>query len=310
MDISIKHLQALVWVADMGSFRRAAERLHTTQPNVSTRIAVLESRVGQRLMERDAGSVRLTPKGTELLAQARKVLRALDEFAEAAQASSLPGGVLRLGVTELVARLWLKNFVKIMRERFGHISLELTVDLSSVLDAELSRHALDLAVHNGPFRHAVNGVVDLASYPFAWVAAPALGLDILRSDAPYSLFLPARSTAPYEQIAAHCATSLRPARLVPSSSVEVVLQMACEAMGVALVPRAMAQDALLAGRLIELDYPWLPAPLVFQARFHAQQSISAVAAAATLAAQCAAEWSEQRAAADGDGVSASGAEER
>ncbi|MHC4782921.1 MAG: helix-turn-helix domain-containing protein [Planctomycetota bacterium] len=35
----MKHLEAFVWVADLGSFRKAADRLNTTQPNISSRIA-------------------------------------------------------------------------------------------------------------------------------------------------------------------------------------------------------------------------------------------------------------------------------
>jgi DNA-binding transcriptional LysR family regulator len=64
----LKHVEAFVTVADLGSFRRAAARPNTTQPNTSNRIAQLESRLGQSLLERDAGSVRLTPAGRRHLA--------------------------------------------------------------------------------------------------------------------------------------------------------------------------------------------------------------------------------------------------
>ena len=60
MKINLKQLEAFVWVADLGSFRKAADRLNTTQPNVSSRIALLEGAMKRKLMERDAGSVRLT----------------------------------------------------------------------------------------------------------------------------------------------------------------------------------------------------------------------------------------------------------
>jgi len=36
---TLKQLEALVWVADLGSFRKAAQHLNTTQPNISSRIA-------------------------------------------------------------------------------------------------------------------------------------------------------------------------------------------------------------------------------------------------------------------------------
>lgn len=57
-QVSLKQLEAFVAVADLGTFRRAAERLNTTQPNISARIAQLEAQMKVSLMERDAGSVR------------------------------------------------------------------------------------------------------------------------------------------------------------------------------------------------------------------------------------------------------------
>jgi len=56
MNINFKQIEAFVWVADLGSFRHAAERLNTTQPNISTRISNLEEMIGAKVMERDAGS--------------------------------------------------------------------------------------------------------------------------------------------------------------------------------------------------------------------------------------------------------------
>jgi len=73
-QISIKQLEAFVQVSDYGSFRRAAERLHTTQPNISARIAGLEAQLDLRLLDRDAGSVRLTPAGAMLLPKARSTI--------------------------------------------------------------------------------------------------------------------------------------------------------------------------------------------------------------------------------------------
>ena len=60
---NLKHIEAFVLVADLGSFRRAAERLYKTQPNIFNRIAQLEVQLGLVPMERDAGSVCLMRKG-------------------------------------------------------------------------------------------------------------------------------------------------------------------------------------------------------------------------------------------------------
>ena len=71
---TLKQLESFVWVAKLGSFRATAERLNTTQPNISVRISQLETVLGVRLFHRDSGSVALTPMGHSLLGQAERVL--------------------------------------------------------------------------------------------------------------------------------------------------------------------------------------------------------------------------------------------
>ena len=74
---TLKQLESFVWVAKLGSFRATAERLNTTQPNISVRISQLEAVLGVRLFHRDSGSVALTPIGHSLLGQAERVTQLL-----------------------------------------------------------------------------------------------------------------------------------------------------------------------------------------------------------------------------------------
>src|SRR3954462_11160749 len=60
-------------VAHARSFSRAAEALSLTQPSVSHQIALLETEVGVRLLERGRGGLRLTEAGTVLLDHADHV---------------------------------------------------------------------------------------------------------------------------------------------------------------------------------------------------------------------------------------------
>ncbi|MFD2854384.1 LysR family transcriptional regulator [Seohaeicola zhoushanensis] len=118
MAVTLKQLEAFVWIADLGSFRAAAERLNTTQPNISARIAALEEILNVTLMERDAGSVRLTPRGRDLLDHARAVLRQTEALIAASGQKALFDGTLRLGVTEMIVHTWLKDFLRALRAQF------------------------------------------------------------------------------------------------------------------------------------------------------------------------------------------------
>ena len=79
--MNYKRLETFVWVASLGNFRKAAERLHTTQPAISARISGLEAELGVKLFEREGGSspIALTSKGKELLPYVEKILYQTDQ---------------------------------------------------------------------------------------------------------------------------------------------------------------------------------------------------------------------------------------
>ena len=216
MNISLKQLEAFIWVVDLGSFRKAADRLNTTQPNISSRIASLESELGVTLMERDAGSVRLTSKGQELLDHARDVLRATDNLIEVANQDALIDGQLRLGVTEMIIHTWMREFLRVLKDRYPKITVELTVDLSANLEKDLFERALDLAFQSGPFSMQTSGNVELGIYPMIWIASPEIGLHqgeavSVEDLVSFPILTHARGTAPHKEIAQHFATRRNPA---------------------------------------------------------------------------------------------------
>jgi DNA-binding transcriptional LysR family regulator len=293
MGITIKQLEAFVHVADLGGFNRAAERLGTTQPNISARIAALEGLLGVTLMERDPGSGRLTPRGSEMLVQARRVLSALDALKTGAENASLIDGVLRLGVTELVAHTWLRAFLDAMRQRFPKVAVELSVDLSVNVERDLMARSIDLAFHNAPFLREVDGARDLGSWPLTWVAAPGTVAPTAKtlavgSLASQTIITHSRGARVHDEIAGHFSQVGHPAQgLVSSSNLAVCLQMALAGFGIAAVPEAMAGDALSQGTLMRVPYSWTPAPLAFQARFETERSPGHVQSAADIAADVA-----------------------
>lgn len=268
-------------------------RLGTTQPNISTRIAALEERLGVTLMERDAGSVRLTPKGAEMLGKAREVLRAFEAFVAAVDDGALFEGVIRLGVTEMIAHSWLHEFLQSLKQIYPHVIVELSVDLSVNLTRMLFDHSIDLAFQSGPLGpRNTSGEVELDEYAFAWVAAPSLGIDAARPQLSdliaFPLLIQARGTLPYQQLADHIAEhDARDARLSPSTSMSAGLQMAIEGLGVACMPKAMVAENISSGELVQVNYGWTPEPLKFLARYHEESAAIYVREAAALAARIA-----------------------
>ena len=96
-----KHnLNAFITVAETKSFSSAAEILHVTQSTISKRIALLESTMGQKLFDRIARQVSVTPAGAELLPRAKHMVQ---EYQNAIQAindlSGSTSGILRLAIS-------------------------------------------------------------------------------------------------------------------------------------------------------------------------------------------------------------------
>ncbi len=299
MSLNLKQLEAFVSAADLGSFSKAAVRLNTTQPNISLRIASLETVLETILMERDAGSVRLTARGRDLLIYARRVLQATEDLKFASENAASIEGTLRLGVTEMIVHTWLSDFLERLTETFPSIAVELTVDVSVTLDKDLADRSLDLAFQSGPFRYPVTGSEALGTYSLTWFAAPSVaaqfeGPATLEDMLAFPILTHAKNTQPYAELDAHLrqVTGVVP-RLVPSNNLSACLHMTAKGMGIATLLQAMVADELAAGRLVEIDYAWRPAPLSFFARYDADRAPKYVATAAQLAREVAEEFATQ-----------------
>ena len=286
--INLKQLEAFVQVAQLQSFRRAAEKLNTTQPNISAHITKLEALIDTQLMHRDAGSVRLTSAGETLLPQAQAVLKSLDKLIVTSKNTALFEGVLRLGITEIIAHTWLGTFLTHFNERFPNINVELTVDLSANLSEQLNNHAIDIAFQSGPFDQPSTATQTLSSYNFIWVAAPSLGLPnkalTISQLTAQPIVTHARNTRPFQQIQQHLLQNQQPlARFVTSTNIAACMQMAMAGLGIACLPYTMVKGAITDQSLMVLDYDWQPEDLQFYARYHDQTAPTYIQQAADIA---------------------------
>ncbi|MFB7476268.1 LysR substrate-binding domain-containing protein [Kitasatospora sp. NPDC056184] len=128
---TLRQFEYLVTVVDTGSFTRAAELLHVTQPALSHQVRALEKAVGGPLLERLPRAVRLTPMGRAVLPHARAALADAERLRAAArQAAGLAGGELELatvysvslGILPPVLRAWRAAHpgVRIRLREFAH----------------------------------------------------------------------------------------------------------------------------------------------------------------------------------------------
>jgi DNA-binding transcriptional LysR family regulator len=88
MAVTLRQLEYFVAVVDEGSFTRAAEVLHVTQPGLSHQFQALERELGGPLLERMPRKVRPTPAGRAVLPHARACLAHADLAASAGRRAS------------------------------------------------------------------------------------------------------------------------------------------------------------------------------------------------------------------------------
>ncbi|QDC09556.1 LysR family transcriptional regulator [Oceanicola sp. D3] len=146
MNLTLRQLRYFVALAETGSFVRAAEIVHVSQPALSQQIKEMESQTGLRLVERQPRRAVLTPAGHELLTHAKAVLNAMDALEQAARWQEGLGGRLSLGVIPTIAPYLLPVALPLIRSR--NLRLELRVreaQTERVLDA-LEAGRLDAAV--------------------------------------------------------------------------------------------------------------------------------------------------------------------
>src|SRR5258705_787510 len=85
MVLCLRQLESFLTVVDEGSFTRAAELLHVSQPGLSHQIQAMERELGGPLLERLPRKVRLTPAGRTVLPHARASLAHAERVSSAAK---------------------------------------------------------------------------------------------------------------------------------------------------------------------------------------------------------------------------------
>jgi LysR family hydrogen peroxide-inducible transcriptional activator len=152
---TLRQLEYLLAVADTLHFRRASERVNTTQPTLSEQLKALEDRLGAQLVERNRSRVVLTPVGVEVVDIARRMLRDAQEIRAITQRhGGTLAGVVRLGVSPTVGAYMLSRVIPVLHKRFPDLRLHVRESLPQTLSRGLDEGTFDLIITPLPIRGA------------------------------------------------------------------------------------------------------------------------------------------------------------
>lgn len=291
--MTFEQLKTFFWVARLGGFRKASERLSLSQPAISTRIATLEAELAVRLLERTSKGIVLTKPGALLLGYAEQILFVQEEIMKRVANSAEMEGLFRIGSSETIAQSWLPGFLKAFAQEYPRVNIDLTVDISVNLRNSLLERHIDLALLMGPVSEFSVENLTLPKFHLHWYKARGTPAVDLRRTPVISY---ASKTRPYRELMAELSRRIGPdLRVYSSASLSASLQMIAAGIAVGPYPRALAAHLLETNQIEEFDPGFQPSPLEFTASYLGEPRSFLAERAAEIALTVAEDWDRSQA---------------
>ncbi|MEM6891178.1 MAG: LysR family transcriptional regulator [Pseudomonadota bacterium] len=290
--MTFDQIKTFLWVARLGGFRKAAERLNLSQPAVSSRISNLEQELRVPLFRRDPGELILTKHGTLMLWYAEQMLFVEEEIKQRVANPSEAEGLFRVGASETIAQAWLPDFLTAFSEQYPRVNVDLTVDISLNLRAALLERKLDLAILMGPVSEFSVENISLPPFDLHWYRSTTNAQTDL-SKIPVISY--SSKTRPYRELMSELSRRVGPKlQVYASASLSASLKMIAAGIAVGPYPRALANDFLKAGQIVEFDPGFRPQPLSFTASYLSEPRSFLVENSAGIARDVAEIWNNTR----------------
>lgn len=242
----------IVIIAEEGSLSKAAGRLYISQPALSRCLQKSEMELGEKLFFRTPSGLKLTYAGTCFLKNAYKILKYYNDMEmEFCEINNMRKGTLNLGSAEKVASLILPQILPQYNRLYPNIKINLQEFNSHVLEDKLVNGAIDIATlclpiksesisyecfYEDPIYIALpeNHPANQYAYYKAGIKGPYLDLThLIGSD--FILTQKHKKTRQAADRVLECIGTTEP--FMVSQSIETVIGMVANGMGVSLVPQ-------------------------------------------------------------------------
>ncbi len=252
--MELRQLRYFVAVAEELHFRRAAERLHVSQPPVSQQIRALEEEMGCRLLARTRRRVELTAAGEAFLRDARAILGELEGAVGAARRIDA-GQTGRLRINFVGSALL--SIVPAAVQRFRAARPEVEIELRERSTVEqlraVSAAVVDLALVRPPIEVDPELRIEIvvrertvAALPVDHKLARLRRIPVRRRAAePLVLFPRAQAPGFHDLLVSSLATADSPPRIVQyAPEMTTIIGLVAAGIGFSLVPASVARLTL------------------------------------------------------------------
>lgn len=260
MNVNYEYYRIFYYAANYQSFTRAANVLHSSQPNVTRAIGKLEQALGCALFVRSSQGVTLTPEGEALfrhVAVAQEHLQKGED--ELAGCARLESGALSISTSATALGIFLLGRLQLFHDRYPGIRLRLWNHSTPQAITALERGAADLAVVTAPAHtEAPLRETPLQQFQDILIGGPAFAELAqaplhLRQLAGQPLICLGRETmtyAFYSRLFSRYGLTLQPDTEVATAD-QILPLVQCN-LGLAFVPEPFAREALEQGQVLRL----------------------------------------------------------
>ena len=245
-------LEKVIAIAEEGSMARAAEKLYISPPALSKSLKRVEEELGEVLFVRAPSGLSLTFAGECFLKYAYQIKKMYEEMSmEFCELNQMKKGALRIGVTERMGALLLPQVLERFRKKYPNIQLDIVEKGGVDLEEMLAKGGLDMALVSLPLKYPSLPCHVFYEDPFliavprthpmneVWKEKEALPVTALKGQ---ELLLTRR----FKKTRLIAEQILEPLNgdyriITESYSIETIIRLAAENMGISLVPEIYAK---------------------------------------------------------------------
>ncbi len=257
--LSVQHLQAIIAIAETGSFTQAAMQLNLTQPGISHSVRELESKLGVRLFERRRGEgASLTNAGSRALIEARVALVHLERLEHTAWAESkLLSGELRLDIFPSAANTSIPALIAAYQRRYPNVRLDIREDAGESVDRAIRKREVDLGMMALPIP---SDLVSIPAYEDELLVVMPEENQVNSSGkiSPLSLvgepFLMPHDATEHLVRAAFATAGVEPRVIATAQNTQLLLELVRHGLGITVLPsKSLRSEQLRQLKTLELN---------------------------------------------------------
>ncbi|MFA6220028.1 MAG: LysR family transcriptional regulator [Erythrobacter sp.] len=265
----MRTLELFVAVADHGSFTAAARAMRASPPAVTRAVAELEARLGVMLLHRSTRAVSLTTEGAGFLEQARRILADLaDAERQLAGMRVEPSGQLHVTAPVMFGQIHVAPVVAELIDRYPSLDVRLLLFDRNV---RLVEEGIDVAVRIGLLTDSALLAARIGTVRPAIVASPAylarFGVPTGPADLASHRLIVSSGPRSTDEWRFDGRPAPAPRQRLTVNTVAAAIVAAETGVGLANLLHYQIEEALAAGRLIEVLRPAaskaLPVSLLF-----------------------------------------------